>query len=49
MPRVLDVDFVVQWLLLLQQLLLLLWEIHHQVLNLLELMHTDKILYLDLF
>ncbi len=32
-----------------QQLLLLLWEIHHQVLNLSELIHTDKILYLDLF
>ncbi len=31
MPRVLDADFVIQWLLLRQQLLLLLWEIHHQV------------------
>ncbi len=30
-------------------ILLLLWEIHHQVLNLSELIHTDKILYLDLF
>ncbi len=49
MPRVLDADFVIQWLLLRQQLLLLLWEIHHQVLNLSELIHTDKILYLDLF
>ncbi|QNH08498.1 088L [Invertebrate iridescent virus Kaz2018] len=49
MPRVLDADFVIQWLLLRQQLLLLLWEIHHQVLNLPELIHTDKILYLDLF
>ncbi len=49
MPRVLDADFVIQWLLLRQQLLLLLWEIHHQVLNLSELIHTDKLLYLDLF